>query len=239
MDGRREALLGAAALALVGVAGIGAWRDRDALPQTLPIASAPGFRRLVTGAPVSAGDLLTVGLDAEGGPEPVPADALCAALFRDAGPGTPVALFTDYRCPTCPALSSRLSGLGGPALAITWHEWPILGASSVFAARVALAAGMQGRHAEMHAYLMRRGLRPSRAGAQAAAEAVGAHGARLLDDMQDPAVDARLEESAALARRFGFRGTPAAVVGATEIEGLAGAALLRRIAAEGGGPCAA
>ena len=243
MDSRRHALLGAAALGLAAATGIGAWQDRRALPETRPIPSAPGFRRLASGAPASAADLLTLGLDAEGsdsgGPRPLPPDALCGALFRAVGPGTPVAVFTDYRCPTCPALSSRLRGLGGPALAITWHEWPILGAPSRFAARVALAAGLQGRHAEMHGHLMRRGLRPSAAGARAAADMLGLDADRLVADMDAPAVAARLESTARLAATFGFRGTPALVVGGIALEGLPAATLLRRLARRGGGPCTA
>jgi protein-disulfide isomerase len=164
-------------------------------------------------------------------------EALCAALFRADGPGVPVAVFSDYRCPTCPALASRLRGLGGPALSITWHEWPILGAASVFSAKVALAAGMQGRHDEMHAYLTRRFLRPSEAGAREAAKAIGLDAERLAADMQGPVVVARLAETARLAALFGFRGTPSAVVGGTATEGLVDTATLRRLAEAGGGPC--
>jgi protein-disulfide isomerase len=165
--------------------------------------------------------------------------ALCAALFQAEGRGMPVAGFTDYRCPTCPAVVGRLSGLGGPPLAITWHEWPILGASSRFSARVALAAGLQGKHGEMHAHLMRRRLRPSEAGVRSAASALDLDADRLLSDMDSDAVASRLAESARLARQFGFVGTPALVIGGTVLDGLPAVGLLRRLAQAGGGPCSA
>jgi hypothetical protein len=236
-EGRRHALLGAAALGLAALAGWGAWRDRAGPPPTRPIPTAPGFRRLDTGASASGADLITLGLDAGKPPEPMPREALCAALFREDGPGVPVAVFSDYRCPTCPALASRLRGLGGPTLSITWHEWPILGPTSVFSAKVALAAGLQGRHDQMHAHLTRRFLRPSEAGAREAAEAIGLDAERLVADMQGPAVAARIAETARLAALFGFRGTPSAVVGATATEGLVDAGTLRRLAEAGAGPC--
>ncbi len=76
--------------------------------------------------------------------------SLCTDLFGPDPPPdrVPVAIFTDYACPYCRTLEAQLDAdAEALGLAIRRHELPILGPSSVTAARGALAAARQGRYA--------------------------------------------------------------------------------------------
>jgi protein-disulfide isomerase len=85
-------------------------------------------------------------------------------VFRD--PATPVGgnpegdvtmvEFFDYNCPYCRKVESVVleTEKADPKLRIVFKEFPILGASSVFAAKAALAANRQGRYVAFHKALM-------------------------------------------------------------------------------------
>jgi protein-disulfide isomerase len=201
----------------------------------------PGFRQLAgTGGAGLTGALALL----PAGPSlPLP-DDLCRALFAD--PADPVvgdgpvdlALFSDYQCPYCRVLSGLvLAQAEGGAVRAVFKEWPVLGPGSVTAARLALAADAQGDFARMHARLMRTAFIPTPDYALEVGEDTGLDPDRLLADMEDPARLADFERVAALAGAFGFRGTPAMVVGRTVVEGAINEAQLDAlIAAEAEGP---
>lgn len=235
MTDRRQALLGAAALAVAAGTGVALLRERSALSPTVPIPSAPGFLRLDAPGSVSGGAALTAGLgESADDLPPLSGPELCATLFRTGGPGLSVAAFTDYYCPSCPALAPRLADPGLPPLAVTWHEWPILGQRSDFAARVALAAAEQlpgaGGYDRIHTALMRRRPRPSPEGAAAAAEALDLDPAPVVDALGSARIEARLRTTARAARQLGLAGTPSLVVGRVVVSGLPAARTLRQIA---------
>ena len=249
MTDRRQAVLGAAALAVAAATGASLLRERAALAPTVAIPSAPGFLRLDGAAPVSGAAALTAGLDGGGADLPPLSGAeLCAALFHGTGPGVPVAAFTDYYCPSCPALAPLLADPALPPLSVTWHEWPILGPRSEFAARVALAAaallpGAEG-HDRVHSALMRRRPRPSPEGAAAAARALGLDPGAVVAALQSDETDARLRATARAARQLGLTGTPSLVMGRVVVSGLPAARTLRQLARaeaaalrRGGFPC--
>ncbi len=124
---------------------------------------------------------------------------------------------------------------------IIWHDWPILGRASLLAARAALAAEMQGGRDAMHARLLRSAFEPNGAWLTSVSASLGLDAARLIADMDGPFVMARLSRAAALARLFGFRGTPSLVAGRSALEGAAPrrslAALFALERSEPGGPC--
>lgn len=219
---------------LAGVAG--AWQAvpwvRDLLPQRLdftPVADPPGFRQLGGGG-TSGGFDPFVGLgrrEAPAGPVVDPASLradLCGALFGGPpAPGTvPVAAFSDYYCPFCRVLTRRLAAIEGApdsVVRVTWHEWPLLGPNSMLAARAALAAGRQGAYAAFQAALSRGGFVATPAFLATVAERAGIDPARLLADMDDPGIARAIARTTALARLFGFPGTPSMVVGRTVVVG--------------------
>ena len=68
-----------------------------------------------------------------------------------------IVAFTDYNCGYCRKSEAVLDALRSddPKIRVIYKDWPILAKSSVAAAKVAIAAGWQGKYAEMHTALMK------------------------------------------------------------------------------------
>jgi len=164
------------------------------------------------------------------------------ALFEDpADPvrGNPrgdvtIVEFFDLRCPYCKRLHADMAALlrRDRNLRVVMKDLPILGPQSVVAARALLAAQRQGRYAELYDALM--GLRgePTEAAIRAEAERLGLDHARLRRDMEDPAIQRRLDANIALARALRIEGTPALVIGETLVPGAVPLAEIERLVAE-------
>ncbi len=195
-----------------------------------PIPGVPGFRRLRAGAVSggAGGDFILTGLQPA---DPRQAELrrqvakdVCRAVFGAAGwpsGDLPLAVFTDYNCPYCPGVSGLVLDLvdAGAPVAVTWHDLPILGPRSTAAARVAIAAGRQGRYLPVHERLMQGVLRPGPAALRQLAEEFGLDPARLQRDADSPSTRDQLQRSAAIAAVFGIIGTPALLVGRTLVAG--------------------
>ncbi len=162
-SGRRGALVLLAGL--VGAAALLPPALRRFVPlEVEPLPALPGFRRIEGEGLTRAFDPL-VGLgppDDTALPAPdmasVRAD-VCAALFPGwDGNSVPLAVFTDYNCAVCrrsePELVQWVASQDR-AVTLYWHELPILGPTSVVAARGALAARDLGAYAAFRARLMR------------------------------------------------------------------------------------
>jgi protein-disulfide isomerase len=189
------------------------------------VPGLPGFRRLDGGAVSAPLRDPFAGLRAPGDqppPQPLPAEALCRALFGSAPlpPGTvPVASFSDYYCPYCRDLTVRLAAREDPGLRVAWHELPLLGEASEAAARAALAADLQGAYAALQARLMRARFQPTDAYLAEVGRSLGLDVPRLLADARGEEVDRLLDTSARAAATLGIGATPALVVGRTLVTG--------------------
>jgi protein-disulfide isomerase len=117
-------------------------------------------------------------------------------------------------------------------LRVILKDLPILGPQSVVAARALLAAQRQGRHAELHDALMRLSGPPTEAAIRAEARRLGLDADRLFRDMEDPAIQRRIEANLALARALHIEGTPALVIGERLIPGAIPAEEIARLVAE-------
>ena len=150
-------------------------------------------------------------------------------IFRD--PASPVAgnpvgdvtlvEFFDYNCPYCRKVAPDLWALpdADPGLRLVFKEFAILGPTSEFAARVALAAQKQGKYLPVHQALMRAEQPLTEDKVFRAATGAGADLARLKRDMADPSVDAEIARTRELAETLGITGTPGFVVGDALIPG--------------------
>lgn len=213
----------------------------EGMPDFEPLDDPPGFRR-VAGGSVSSGLNPFAGLStgepderaAEVTPESLRGD-LCSHLFGPAassGAAVPIASFADYYCPYCRVQTKRLSELAselGPEIAIEWHELPLLGETSILAARAALAAKRQDAYLAFHESLLTSPFRANGEYLALLSERIGADHGRLIADMESESVSLELETSAALSQLFAFVGTPAMVVGRTVIQGEIPDRTLRRI----------
>ena len=228
-------------LALVGAAiGLGAvgggfgltWR-RTPL-EFEEVLSPPGFRRLKT---QSSGLSAFVG-GVETSPRPALSGArLCDVTFQGHAqqPGhLVIAAFSDFFCPYCRVLDAQVHEIaqGDPAITLVSHQVPLLGRSSMMAARGGIAAANQGAYEAYFARLIRTTFVPNPAYLRDFARGQGLDVARFEADFASAKTDRQLEESAAAFRAFGFVGTPGLVVGRTLVNGVIAPRDLRALVAE-------
>lgn len=195
------------------------WTWLRPLPGAAPHPDVPGFYLLDAGPVTGSADPF-IGLDAPGNRIPAARiDAPCTALFDQPVPAgrVPVAFFTDINCSYCRDMEPRIAALPADKVAVTWHDLPLLGPSSVAGARAIVAAALQGegKGAALRHRITRSRVQPDPSYLAALAEAAGLNADRLLADMNGPEVTAKLSTTLGLAALFGIYGTPALVVGRT------------------------
>jgi protein-disulfide isomerase len=145
--------------------------------------------------------------------------------------------FTDFACGFCRQSVGDVTALiaANPDLRIVIRELPILSPESAAAARMALAAGEQGKYAAFHHAMFAAG-RPDAASIDAAAQAAGLDMARARRVAADPRIEAELARNMDLARKLGFNGTPSWIAGNELLSGAVGKdRLAEAIAATRGG----
>ena len=142
--------------------------------------------------------------------------------------------FFDYRCGFCkralPAMAELLDD--DKQVRVVWKEFPILGPVSRFAARASTAAQLQNKYLRFHVRLMGSPDKVTEETVFRAAREAGLDADRLRRDMRDPAIEAYLDETAALAREIGIRGTPSFVIGGQLVRGAVDGARLKELVAE-------
>lgn len=129
--------------------------------------------------------------------------------------------FFDYRCPYCKRVAGSLMALlkDDPNVKLVFKELPILGPDSVVAAKIALAAHRQGKYEQVHmAFMAHKGSFDEAALLDLAAS-LGVDRAKLVADMQDPAVLGLLQTNNSLATALGITGTPGFLFGKQLVPG--------------------
>ena len=156
-------------------------------------------------------------------------DKVRPALFSTAGdpiagnPRGEVTLveFYDLHCPYCRRMLSVTQTLVAtePRLRIVYKDIPILGPGSALGARAVLAAQRQDGYLRLQNAIMTGSPEITEESVHAAADEVGLDWTRLRRDMDDPAIQARIDANVALSRSLGIQGTPAYVVDSTLFSG--------------------
>ncbi|HXT78911.1 MAG TPA: DsbA family protein [Acetobacteraceae bacterium] len=157
--------------------------------------------------------------------------AIAAAGDRLISPDDPVAgnpkgdvtivEFFDTRCPYCrkmePAMARLLAEDHGVRL--VFKDLPILGPASVLGSKALLAAQKQGGYEKLREAVMHLPPNTTRAMIEEEAGKLGLDWSRLSHDMEDPAVQSRIQANLDLAQSLGIQGTPAFIVGGDLIPG--------------------
>jgi protein-disulfide isomerase len=129
--------------------------------------------------------------------------------------------FFDTRCPYCrrmePTVSQFLSQ--DRKVRLVYKDLPILGPASMLGSKALLAAQAQGAYEPMRSAVMKLPPDTTLAQLESTAHELGLDWPRMHRDMDDPAIQARLDQNIALARSIGIQGTPALVIGDTLIPG--------------------
>jgi protein-disulfide isomerase len=247
---KRRALLVGGIIAVVGwVRGapdLMSFRTADLEFEMLP--GLTPFRRLAT-AGTTSGAAIFAGLETS---KPLTAAQIsldfavksdpCAAFYgarRDSP--VPVAMFSDFACPNCRIMETRIAELEASdpgSFRVVRHQLPILGIASTIASQAVLAADLQGAYREMHERLIRTPAITDLSYVTAMAEDLGLDADQFKADLKSGEIDQALLLTEAIARVFGFYGTPAFAVGRTVFLGAVPKSTLQAlIAEEAGNPC--
>lgn len=127
-----------------------------------------------------------------------------------AKPDVVMTYFYDYACGYCRKSNPDIDRLVAEdkGVRVVFREFPILGADSVAAARVALAASKSGKFGAFHDGLFEAG-RPSSETIALVANRLGI----TPDQARDPAIEAEIAKNMNLAGQLGATGTPLFIIG--------------------------
>lgn len=132
-------------------------------------------------------------------------------------------VFTDYQCPICRQAHGAMQAVLAERrdVRVLYKDWPVLGAASERAARVALAADRQGIYPAVHDRLMRRtGPLDDAALRRAVAESGGSWKRIEADLAGDGArIERALARNANQAFSLGLAGTPGYLIGPVLVKG--------------------
>ena len=129
--------------------------------------------------------------------------------------------FFDTRCPYCRKLEPVMNGFlsKDQKVRLVYKDLPILGPASVLGTKALLAAQNQGAYDKMREAVMKLPPDTTLPQLETTARALGLDWPRLARDMDDPAVQTRIDANLALAHTLGIQGTPALVIGNDMIPG--------------------
>ncbi len=124
--------------------------------------------------------------------------------------------FFDNQCPYCQANEPEIQKLlkQDNRVKLVLKEFPILGPTSLVAAKAALASVKQGKYAEFHeALLSHKGHYDKAQVVDDIAKSVGLDLDKLHKDMESPEIAAEIEKNLDLGRALNIDGTPGFVIG--------------------------
>lgn len=131
--------------------------------------------------------------------------------------------YFDYQCPYCKKISPVLDQVvhEDKKVRLVLKDWPILGDPSGYAARLVLATKYQNKYEVAHRALIVQVGRLTEAGIDETLAQAGVDVAKAKADLvaNKAAIDALLKRNNDQAEAFGFRGTPAFVVGTFRVPG--------------------
>lgn len=132
--------------------------------------------------------------------------------------------FFDYNCGYCKRALGDIQKIlqEDQNVRFVFREMPILGPSSVEAARWALAAHKQGKYFEYHAALMSHSGAKNESTLEKLAKDAGLDVAQMKKDAASEEVNALIEKGLSVSREIGVQGTPAFVVNGELVRGYVG-----------------
>ncbi len=141
--------------------------------------------------------------------------------------------FFDYQCPICRRVHPDIKRLGAEdtGVRVVHKHWPVFGAPSVYAAKLALAAQWQGRYEEVHDAFMKILGKLDHDGVRQAAIDAGLDIDQAEADLSQRSkeVQAVFSEAEMQAHSLQLRGTPAFIIGNYLVPGGLDYAAMREI----------
>ena len=144
--------------------------------------------------------------------------------------------YFDYQCPYCRKIEPELRQVvqDDGNVRLVWKDWPILGETSVMAARLALASKYQDKFTAAHEALISVNSKLTGPRLPELLAAAGIDVDRLNRDHAANAktIDAILARNNDQATAFGFKGTPSFIVGKFRVPGVLSMADFERVIAD-------
>jgi protein-disulfide isomerase len=132
--------------------------------------------------------------------------------------------YFDYNCPYCRKVEPELRQVvqDDGKVKLVYKDWPVLGPVSIAAARMALAAKYQDKYVAAHDALMGTASRLTEPRIRELLAAAGIDVDRAARDLETNAktIDAILARNNDQATAFGFKGTPAFIIGKFRVPGV-------------------
>ena len=186
-------------------------------------------------APTSAEATAVPPMVAELGPEALARGPSVVVVGNPEGDVTLIEYF-DYQCPVCRRIHPAVKQLAAEdkGVRIIHKHWPVFGASSIYAAKLALAARWQDRYEQVHDAFMTIPGRLDDEKIRKAASEAGLDLTRAERDLKerDAQIDAAFKEVSAQAAAIQLQGTPAFVIGDYLIPGGLDLKAMKEIVAE-------
>lgn len=150
-------------------------------------------------------------------------------------PDVTIVEYFDYNCPYCKRVVPTFKALldTDKKLAIVYKDWPVLGASSVYAARCAVAAGWQGKYFVAHDALIAGPRLSKNEQIESILRSAGVDVDKLKGDLiaHSAEIDSLLARNAAEAQALELDGTPGILVGRQLMPGGADLEVFRKLIA--------
>jgi protein-disulfide isomerase len=131
--------------------------------------------------------------------------------------------YFDYNCPYCRKVEPELRQVvqDDGKVKLVYKDWPVLGPVSIAAARMALAAKYQDKYVAAHDALMGTASRLTEPRIRELLAGAGIDVDRATKDLETnaKAIDAILARNNDQATAFGFKGTPAFIIGKFRVPG--------------------
>jgi protein-disulfide isomerase len=159
-----------------------------------------------------------------------------APRYQPAAYDLTIVMFSDYQCPYCrkvhPVLEQALAE--DKKIRVIYRDWPIFGAASTTAARLAIASKWQNKHSAFHDQLMRMPGKLSDHSIRHAADLAGVNWDRLQADLKTHGteIDALITRNSRQAASLGLQGTPGFIIGSYLIPGGLDLGTLREVIRE-------
>jgi protein-disulfide isomerase len=131
--------------------------------------------------------------------------------------------YFDFNCPYCRKLEPELRQVvqDDGKVKLVYKDWPVLGPVSIAAARMALATKYQDKYVAAHDALMGTASRLTEPRIRELLDSAGIDVDRAARDLETnaKAIDAILARNNDQATAFGFKGTPAFIIGKFRVPG--------------------
>jgi protein-disulfide isomerase len=132
--------------------------------------------------------------------------------------------YFDYNCPYCRKVEPELQQVvhDDGKVRMIWKDWPILGPTSIVAARMALASKYQDKYVQAHEALIGVSSKLTEPRIRELLAGAGIDVDRCTRDLaaNAKAIDAIVARNNDQATAFGFKGTPSFIVGKFRVPGV-------------------